>query len=81
MNKKKKKENPFTTIQLLKTDREKLFSLAMDIKEFNNDKEPPCPYQMIKYAIEALEAEVGFFRTLSKEEIKQYKKTSTQTLH
>ena len=57
-NKKKKKVSPFETIQILKTDRAKLFELAMQIKEANGEQisgtSLPCPATMVGYAVDAL---------------------------
>ena len=62
-NKKKKKVSPFETIQILKTDRAKLFELAMQIKEANGEQSYgfgdkrtslPCPATMVGYAVDAL---------------------------
>ena len=55
-DKKKKKDSPFETIQILKTDKARLMELAMQISvakgdEYNN---PPPPATMVNYAVDAL---------------------------
>ncbi len=58
---KKEKENPFTTIEILKSDRQTLMDLAMRISVANNGdySKPPYPATMVGYAVDALEHRVN----------------------
>ena len=55
-DKKKKKDSPFETIQILKTDRAKLMQIAMDISLANGEayRNPPPPATMVSLAVSAL---------------------------
>jgi len=63
MSNKKKKDNPYTSIEITKKDRERLFGVAMKIKDMNNNKDLMKPCTMVHHAVNALEAEVEFFRS------------------
>ena len=54
---KKKKDSPFETIQILKTDRAKLMEIAMDISVANGEeyRNPPPPATMVNLAVDALQ--------------------------
>ena len=53
---KKTKENPFTTIEILKSDRQKLMDLAMRISvaNYGDYSKPPYPSTMVGHAVDAL---------------------------
>ena len=57
----KKKESPFTTIEIFKSDRETLMDLAMRISKANRGdySKPPYPATMVGYAVDALEHRVN----------------------
>jgi len=57
----KKKESAFTTIEILKSDRQTLMNLAMQISKANhgNYAKPPYPVTMVGYAVDALEHRVN----------------------
>ena len=52
----------FTTIEISEDDKQKLFECAMKIKEMNGHKEPMLPYEICKFATEALVNEIEFFQ-------------------
>ena len=56
-DKKKKSDSPYETIQLLKTDTDRLMKMAMAISVANGDefRKPPCPATMVNHAVTALE--------------------------
>jgi len=67
-----KKENNFTSIQILKDDRQKLFELGMEIAKINKKTAPPNPVMMVHYAVHALDAEVQFSNYLEKEKSEEF---------
>jgi len=71
-----KKENEFTSIEISKKDRERLFELSMKIRGLNNNKECIKPAAMVHHAVNALEAEVSFFENIHNE-----KEVSSKTLN
>ena len=50
-----KKENEFTSIEISKKDRQRLFELSMKIRGLNNNKECLKPAAMVHHAVNALE--------------------------
>ena len=71
MPKKKKANSPYETIQLLKTDTDKLMSMAMDISVANGDefRNPPSPVTMVNMAVEALSMLSKQTATITKKEL------------
>ena len=61
MAKKKAKDSDFTTIEILKCDRQTLMDLAMRISKANygDYSKPPYPATMVGYAVDALEHRVN----------------------
>ena len=64
-----KEKNEFTSIEISKKDRERLFELSMKIRGLNNNKECIKPAAMVHHAVNALE-EVKFFEIIhNKQEV------------
>ena len=55
------KDEKFTTIEISEADKQRLFTCAMKIKEYHCDKEPVLPYQIVRFAVDALEVEIDIF--------------------
>ena len=60
-------KDKFTTIEISEADKQRLFSCAMKIKDYHGDKEPVLPYQIITFAVDALEVEIDFFTNKDKD--------------
>ena len=55
------KDAKFESIEIATADRQRLFNLAMRIKEHNGQREPMFPFSILHFAIDALEEEVNHY--------------------
>lgn len=65
---KKSKSSDFDKIRLFKDDKIKLLALGKRIARYNGKTTTPCDEMLVHYAVDALNAEVDFFTTVSREE-------------
>jgi len=56
-------KDKYTTIQIAEEDKIRLLGIAMDIMEFNGQKEPMKPVNCIHHAINALDKEFKLLKT------------------
>ena len=64
-------KDKYTTIQIAEEDKIRLLSIAMDIMEFNGQKEPMNPVSCIHHAINALEEQFKHIECAITEEEKE----------